>query len=193
VICSRFPTAVEDTVYCRGWRRPSGRSTKTETYCPDVISGRSPPSAGSRLRSVLRLLVGVCAITAGMGAVGRLVLGDRNIEQVVINFHVLDALGAALLVTALLLILAALLIVFPPGGALVVAGGGTIAAGTAVSVASVLQAAGILGLAGILLMAASGGGGGTGGGDGTPRSNRAQNRQFRGAVQEAQRKLGRRA
>ena len=163
-----------------------------------AISRRLPGQLGQGwgegvLRSALRLLVGVCAITAGVAAVGRLVLGDRNIEQVVINFHVLDALGAALLVTALLLILAALLIVFPPGGALVVAGGGTIAAGSAVSVASVLQAAGILGLAGILLMAASGGGGGDGGGDGgTPRNNRAQNRQFRGAVQEAQRRLGRR-
>ncbi len=130
-----------------------------------VISRRLPGQLGQGwgegvLRSALRLLVGVCAITAGVAAVGRLVLGPRNIEQVVINFHVLDALGAALLITALLLILAALLIVFPPGGALVVAGGGTIAAGSAVSVASVLQAAGILGLAGIRLMVATGGGGG---------------------------------
>lgn len=148
----------------------------------------------SVLRSVLRGLVGLCAISAGVAVIARLAIGPRSSDTVVRNYHVLDALGAALLIAALLLLLAGLMIMFPPGGALVVAGGGTIAAGSAVSVATVLQTAGILGLAGILLMAASGGGGGGGGGGsggGTPRGNQAQNRQFRGAVQEAERVLGR--
>lgn len=44
------------------------------------------------LRSGLRLLVGVCAITAGVAAVGRLVLGGvRRGDTVVENYHVLDA------------------------------------------------------------------------------------------------------
>ena len=47
VICIRVPTAVEDTVYCRGWRFPSGRSTNTDTYWPGRIAGSAPPSAGS--------------------------------------------------------------------------------------------------------------------------------------------------
>ena len=50
VICSRVATAVEETVYWRGWRRPSGRSTNTETYCPGPICGRPPPSVGSSTR-----------------------------------------------------------------------------------------------------------------------------------------------
>ncbi len=34
VICSRVPSAVDETVYCLGCLFPPGRSTKTETYCP---------------------------------------------------------------------------------------------------------------------------------------------------------------
>jgi RsiW-degrading membrane proteinase PrsW (M82 family) len=144
------------------------------------------------LRSGLRLLVGVCAITAGVAVVGRLVLGGRAAEPVVVNFHVLDALGSALLITALLLLLAALFLTFPPAGLAVVGGG--VVAGSAVSVAAVVKAAALLGLAGVVLMAASkgGGGSGSGGGKGTPGGNRRQNSQFRAAVREAERRLGRR-
>ena len=39
-------------MYCRGCRCPFGRSTNTDTYCPGLISGRSPPSAGSMIREM---------------------------------------------------------------------------------------------------------------------------------------------
>jgi hypothetical protein len=47
VICNRVPDALEETVYCRGCRSPLGRSTNTETYCPGLACGSSPPSANS--------------------------------------------------------------------------------------------------------------------------------------------------
>lgn len=142
------------------------------------------------LRSGLRISIGVAALLGGTGAIVRALTGGAGTGRVIDNFHILDALGQALLAVGLLMALAGLFVMFPPGGALVLAGGGTLASGIAVT--QVLQIAAVLGLSGIALMAAAQNRGYSGGTGGTPRNNQAQNKQFRDAVRAAERQLGRR-
>jgi protease prsW family protein len=151
------------------------------------------------LRSGLRLLVGVCAVTATVAVFGRLVLGGlRPDATVVVNYHALDAVAQAYLLVALLMLAVALMVVlFPPGGGLVAVGVGRLAAGALANPAVLAKAAVLLGALGAILMQASsygggsGRGGGSGGGGGTPRTNTAQNKQFRQAVQEGEKRIGR--
>lgn len=143
------------------------------------------------LRTGLRISIGAAALLGGVGAVIRALTGTDGNGRALDTYHILEALGQALLAVGILMALAGLFVMFPPGGALALAGGGVLAEG--VAVAAILKLAAVLGLSGIALMAAAqNGGGGGGGGGGSPRNNQAQNRQFRSAVQDAERELGRR-
>ncbi|WP_161606299.1 PrsW family glutamic-type intramembrane protease [Microlunatus speluncae] len=146
------------------------------------------------LRTGLRISIGAAALLGGSGAVVRALTGTPGHGRAIYTFHILEALGEALLVVAILMALAGLFIMFPPGGAvLAVAGGGTVASGAAV--AGILKIAAILGLSGIALMAASQRGGHSSGGGRKgepPRNNQAQNKQADSAIKSAERELGRR-
>jgi membrane protein implicated in regulation of membrane protease activity len=115
--------------------------------------------------------------------------GASGTDRAVPTFHLLDALGSALLLTAVVLLMIALIAAFPPGGlALAGAGGGIVGGAIAVSIADVLAAAGITAVAGILLMPA---------GRGLrrrwhTRQQPKQNREARDARREGERSIGRR-
>lgn len=141
------------------------------------------------LRTGLRISIGAAALIAGVGAIIRALTGVAGDGRALDSYHILEALGQALLAVGMLMALAGLFVMFPPGGALVLAGGGTVASG--VAVAQVMQIAAVLGLSGVALMAAAQSGGYSGGGGGSPRNNQAQNKQFRSAVREAERQLRR--
>ncbi|MFC7619196.1 PrsW family glutamic-type intramembrane protease [Microlunatus sp. GCM10028923] len=139
------------------------------------------------LRAGLRISIGAAALLGGTGAVVRALTGTAGNGRALDTYHILDALGQALLAVGILMALAGLFVMFPPGGALALAGGGILAEG--VAIASILKIAAVLGLSGIALMAAAqnGGYGGGGGGGGTPGNNQAQNKQFKDAVRAANR------
>ncbi len=141
------------------------------------------------LRTGLRISIGLAALLGGIGAVLRALTGTAGDGRPIDSFHILEALGQALLVVGVLMALAGLFLMFPPGGALVLAGGGVI--GQGVAIAGILKIAAVLGLSGIALMAAAQNGGHGGGAGGTPGNNQAQNKQFKDAVREGERDLGR--
>ncbi|GAB3760337.1 PrsW family glutamic-type intramembrane protease [Microlunatus parietis] len=137
------------------------------------------------LRAGLRISIGAAALLGGTGAVIRALTGTEGSGRALDTYHILEALGQALLAVGILMALAGLFVMFPPGGALVLAGGGVLAEG--VAIAGILKIAAVLGLSGIALMAAAQNGGHGGGGGGTPGNNQAQNKQFKDAVRAANR------
>jgi hypothetical protein len=121
--------------------------------------------------AVLRVSVGAAALGAGVLLLGRWVTGVGGDNTVIVNYHVLEALGEALLILALMLAVAAF-VWFPPFALVGVAGGGAVLVLTpaAAATAATLAAATILGSAGMVLSEASqpsGSSGGPGGGGGS--------------------------
>ena len=116
------------------------------------------PWAEGVLRSSLRIAVGACVLAMSVGSliVVWLRAADGS-DRVIDNYHLLDALGSALVLAAMAMLLVGMFMMFPPGGALVLAGTGEVLAG-GLTVAEALTTAGVLGAAGTLLMTASGGG-----------------------------------
>ncbi len=128
--------------------------------------------------AALRLMAGAGAFATGAYALSIALTNNSPSATLVNNAHILQALGAAVVITAILAALMALFL-FPPGG-LALAGGGVV--GGVLTANMVANIAGVLGLLGVLLMASAG----------TPGNNQAQNRQFRDAVRNAEKHLGRR-
>lgn len=118
---------------------------------------RLPWSEGL-LRIVLRVVIGVTSCAMAVAAIILVFTGKGTWDMTVDNYHLIDALGDALLIASILLLLAALFAMFPPGEGLVLAGiGRVIVAGGARVAATRISQAMILGIAGYLLMNVSGG------------------------------------
>lgn len=147
------------------------------------------------IRMGSRLLASTAALLAGVATLALWCRAGAGDQRLVRNDHVLDAASALLVMAALLLLVAALLVLFPPGGLLLAAEGGGAVLAAAVSVGTIARLGVALGLSGALLMSAASSGGGRagarGGSGGTPRGNIRQNTQFRAAVREGERRIGR--
>jgi RsiW-degrading membrane proteinase PrsW (M82 family) len=147
-------------------------------------------SAAVILASILGLVGTLGGVGAGVLSITRLASGVGPLQPVAPAAHMLNAITSSLLLTAVMLAMLALLMSFPPAG-LALAGGGTAAAAAAAAAAanaaaeaSAIAAAGaVAAAAGSTVLQMSG--------DGTPGNNQAQNKEFRDAVREAERELGR--
>ncbi|HEY9290568.1 MAG TPA: PrsW family glutamic-type intramembrane protease [Microlunatus sp.] len=111
------------------------------------------PWAEGVLRASLRIGIGVCLLALSTGSLVLVWLRAADgSDRVIDNYHLLDALGSALLLAAMVMLLAGLFMMFPPGGALVLAGTGEVLVG-GLTASQALTAAGVLGASGVLLMA----------------------------------------
>jgi len=111
--------------------------------------------------AALRIGVGAGSVTVGLLLLVAVLSGAGADDPVVRNFHVLDALGSALVVAAILLAVAATFW-FPPLAMVALAGGGTalVVTSAAAPWAATMVGAGVLGWSGVMLAEASGGAGG---------------------------------
>jgi RsiW-degrading membrane proteinase PrsW (M82 family) len=138
----------------------------------ELIRERTPPVLGEGLaRTRLRLLAALAALPVGAYSLWRVVGGADLDDPAIRNFHLLDALAAALLIALVVLVIALAVAAFPPGGLALAGIGGAGGAAVTISGELVLGTAIVGTLSTILLMQANSGGSGSGGDGGSAGPN----------------------